>query len=91
MISVLYGISMILVALGLLAMLFSGLTSVVNGIRYSVWRMAFFGVFWVALSPILALLYLAFIRMFFEIVVILFKIRDDLGTIARQGDDQPEA
>ncbi len=87
MISVLYAISMVLVGLGLLAMLFSGLTSVVKGVRYSAWGMAFFGLVWVAISPLLALLYLALIRVFFEVVVILFKIRDDLGTIARRGEE----
>lgn len=86
MMSILYLISMILVGLGLLAMVSSGFMQVVNGIRYHAWGMAFFGLIWVVISPILAMLYLAFIRMFFEVVMVLFKIRDDLGTIARRGE-----
>jgi hypothetical protein len=87
MIAVLYVIAMIFVGLGLIAMIVSGFTSLINGVRFGAWGMALFGVVWVVVSPLLALLYLALIRVFFEVVVILFKIREDLGAIARRGDD----
>jgi hypothetical protein len=78
MVTVLYAVAMIFVVLGFLAMLFSGLTSIVSGIRFGAWGMAALGVVWILLSPILAILYLAMIRLFFEVVVVLFKIHEEL-------------
>ncbi len=78
MVTVLYAVAMVFVALGFLAMVFSGLTSIVSGIKYSNWGMAAFGLVWTLLSPVLAVLYLAMVRLFFEVVVVLFKIDDQL-------------
>jgi len=78
MVTVLYAVAMVFVALGFLAMVFSGLGSIVSGIKYSNWTMAALGLIWILLSPVLAVLYLAMVRLFFEVVVVLFKIHDQL-------------
>jgi len=78
MVTVLYAVAMVFVALGFLAMVFSGLGSIVSGIKYSNWGMAALGLIWTLLSPVLAILYLAMVRLFFEVVVVLFKIHDQL-------------
>lgn len=78
MVTVLYAVAIIFVVLSFLAMVFSGLGSIVSGIKYSNWGMAALGLIWTLLSPVLAVLYLAMIRLFFEVVVVLFKIHDQL-------------
>ncbi len=78
MVTVLYAVAMVFVVLGFLAMVFSGLGSIISGIKYSNWGMAALGLVWTLLSPVLAVLYLAMIRLFFEVVVVLFKIHDQL-------------
>lgn len=78
MVTVLYAVAMVFVALAFLAMFFSGLTTIITGIRYSNWGMAFMGLVWTLLSPVLSVIYLAMVRLFFEVVVVLFKIHEQL-------------
>ncbi len=78
MVTVLYAVAMVFVALGFLAMVFSGITSIVSGIRFGAWGMAFLGLVWTLLSPIISVIHLALVRLFFEVVVVLFKIHDQL-------------
>jgi len=82
MITTFYVLGMILVGIGLLAMLFTGLGSIISGFRFSRWGMVFIGLLWLVLAPVLSIIYLAFFRMFFELVMVLFKIKDGVTTIA---------
>ena len=76
-ISLLYIIVMILIGIGFILMLISGFGSIIAGLRFSNWGMTFMGLVWLILSPVLTIVYLAFTRMFFEIVMVLFKIKDN--------------
>lgn len=78
MISLLYILAMIGVALGLLALIVSSIGAIIAGIRFEQWGMAFMSVIWLLLSPVLAVIYLAMARMFFEVVIVLFKIKDGI-------------
>jgi len=78
MVTVLYAVAILFVGLGFLAMVFSGIGSIVSGVRFSNWGMAVLGLVWIVFSPVFALLYLAMIRLFFEVVVVLFKIHEQL-------------
>ena len=78
MISVLYVLAMVLIALGTLFLVVSSIGAIVTAVRFSSWGMALMSFVWLLLSPVLAIVYLAFARMFFEIVIVLFKIKDGI-------------
>jgi hypothetical protein len=82
MLSVLYAVSMLLVALGLVAMVVSGVGTMITGFRFERWGMVLMGLVWIVLSPVLSILYLALIRMFYELVMVIFQLREDVGRIA---------
>ncbi len=85
MLSILYAVSMLLVALGLIAMVVSGVGTMITGFRFERWGMVLMGLVWIVLSPVLSILYLALIRMFYEIVMVIFQLRDEVGKIAAKG------
>ncbi|MCD4751333.1 MAG: DUF4282 domain-containing protein [Thermoanaerobaculales bacterium] len=82
LITTFYVLGMIVVGITFLALLFSGFTSIVSGIKFSRWGMVFMGFLWLVLAPVLSIIYLAFVRMFFELVMVLFKIKDGITTLA---------
>ena len=82
MISALYVLSMVMIALGVLAMAFGAVAGIIAGIRFSGWGSALVSFLWLLLTPVVGILYLAFSRMFFEIVIVLFKIKDNTETMA---------
>ncbi len=82
MIKVFYVIGFLLAALGALGALVSGVGSLVSGLRYSRWGFAFLGLIWTLLSPVIFIVELALVRMFLEVVMVLFKIKEDLDILA---------
>ena len=84
LLSVLYAVSMLLVALALIAMAVSGVGTIITGFRFERWGMVLMGLLWIVLSPVLAVLYLALFRMFYEVVMVLFQIRDQVQRIAER-------
>lgn len=74
----LYIIAMGLVALAALGFLLSGIASAVRG-------SVIVGLVMILISPIVAVLYLAMVRISFEVVFCLFKIRDAVEKIASKG------
>jgi hypothetical protein len=78
MISALYILAMVLVALGTLFMIVSSIGAIVSAVRFSSWGMAIMSFVWLLLSPVLAIVYLAMARMFLEVVIVLFKIKDGI-------------
>jgi hypothetical protein len=82
MISALYLLSMILIGLGVLAMILSSGFGIITAFRFGGIGGAIMPFFMLLLSPVFGVLYLAFARMFFEIVIVLFKIKDNTETMA---------
>lgn len=83
-ISIVYVIAMVLVGLGFLFMVWSGGKSIVLAIKYEMGRMAFMGLFFLVLAPVVSILYLALIRMFLEVTLVLFKIKDHTAAALRK-------
>ncbi|HPR64689.1 MAG TPA: DUF4282 domain-containing protein [Thermoanaerobaculia bacterium] len=81
-ISIIYGICMVLIGLGFLFMIYNAFKGIINGIRWDTMKVTFMGFFMLILSPILTLIYLAFTRMFFEVVIVLFKIKENTSIMA---------
>lgn len=82
MISALYLLSMILIALGVLAMMVSSIFGIITAFRFGGIGGAIMPFFMLLLSPVFGILYLAFARMFFELVIVLFKIKDNTEKMA---------
>ena len=87
LITTFYVLGMIVVGITFLALLFFGFTSIVSGIKFSRWGMVFMGFLWLVLAPVLSIIYLAFVRMFFELVMVLFKIKDGITTLAERDQE----
>lgn len=74
----LYGLFLILIALGTLFGLFMAL--------FTMFRTSFLlGFFQLILVPILALIYLILARAWTEIIIVLFRIAENTTTLVRQG------
>jgi Domain of unknown function (DUF4282) len=89
MITVLYVLGMVVVGLVLLAMIVSGFGTIFMGIRIHAWGLSLKGLLLLVLSPVIAVIYLALIRMWLELVVVLFKIKESLETMAQGGSRAP--
>ena len=72
-----YGLAMVLIGLGFLFLVWSGLRSLYSGIRYDMGGMAVRGLVYLVIAPAFSLLYLAMVRVFLEAVLVLFKIKDN--------------
>jgi hypothetical protein len=82
MISVLYGVVMALIGLAAVGLIISSLMAIFGAIRFHSFTGVLTGLLMMALAPILAVVYLAMTRMFFEVVIVLFKIKDNTEKIA---------
>ncbi|NOZ93360.1 MAG: DUF4282 domain-containing protein [Acidobacteria bacterium] len=82
MIKAFYIIGLVLAALGAVGALVSGIGSLGTGLRYSRWGFAFLGLIWIVLSPVVFFVELALVRMFLEVVMVLFKIKENLDVLA---------
>lgn len=76
-ISLIYVLAMILIGLGLIFLVWTGLRSIYSGIRYDMGGMAVRGLIYLVVAPVFSLLYLAMVRVFLEAVLVLFKIKDN--------------
>jgi len=70
----LYGLGMLIAGLGALAFIIAGFS-----------QSALYGVGALIVSPLLFLLYLILVRVYLEILMVLFSIADHTGEIAKQG------
>jgi hypothetical protein len=71
----LYIVSLVFVALGFVAMVLGGIGMIFMGARFG-GGSAFLGIVYLVLSPVIAVLQATFIRIFFELVLVLFRIKD---------------
>ncbi len=76
----LYIIAMILVALGTIGFMLTGIRTAVSGGGFGVIT----GLVMVIIAPIVAIIYLAFIRVSFELAITLFRIKDFVQHIAER-------
>lgn len=82
MISLLYILAMVGIGLGFLFMVFGAATGIITGVRFSMWGKALLSTIWLLLTPVVAIIYLAMARMLFEVVIVLFKIKDNTARMA---------
>jgi hypothetical protein len=76
----LYIITIVLIGLGLVAMIIAALGMIFMGARFG-GGTAVLGVIYLVLAPILALVQVTFARMFFELVLVLFRIKDAIVSL----------
>ncbi len=75
----LYVVLIVLCGLGALGGILSGLQTMVTGIRFGVFGVIVTGIVMMVIGPVLAVFYLALMRVLFEGVHVLFQIREKLG------------
>lgn len=83
-VSILYAIFLVLIGLGTLVAIGSGLMSVVRGLRFNMGAFIFTGLAMMILAPIGAVIYTIFVRVMLEVMVVLFKIKDSVATLANR-------
>jgi hypothetical protein len=72
----LYILSVALVALGFLGLAFSAIGSILTGIRLGSALAILMGIVFLAVTPVIALLQVTLARVFFELVLVLFRIKE---------------
>lgn len=82
----LYMIAMVAVALGAIFFLLSGIKTFFSGIRFGFGGIAITGLVMVVLAPVVGIVYLALMRVSFEIAITLFKIKDYVQQIAERAE-----
>lgn len=83
-VSILYVIFLVLIGLGTLAVIGSGLMTVIRGLRFNTGAFIFSGLAMMILAPIGAVIYTIFVRVMLEVMVVLFKIKDAVVTLANR-------
>ena len=82
---VLYAVTVILLAIGAIGYFFiGGGGMILTGIRARAGFMVLTGLVIMVLTPIIAIIYLALIRMWFELVLVIFRIKDDLSILVER-------
>ncbi len=76
---VLYVVLIVLCGLAALGGILSGLQTMATGIRFGVFGVIVTGIVMMVIGPVLAVFYLALMRVLFEGVHVLFQIREKLG------------
>lgn len=76
-IGTLYAVALVLIALGVLAMVFSGLAGMVAGARFGGFAGVLTGVALIVVAPILGIFQAAVLRVFFELALVLFRIKEN--------------
>jgi hypothetical protein len=84
MIPVVYAVAMILIALGaLIYFFFVGGGSLISGIRFKSGALIFTGLLSMVLAPIVAILYVILIRMWFEMAIVFFRMKENLDELVK--------
>jgi hypothetical protein len=76
----LYILSLVLVAIGWLVMIVSGIGMIAAGSRYG-GMTALIGILYLVLSPLFAIIQLTLIRVFFELVLVFFSIKESIASL----------
>jgi Domain of unknown function (DUF4282)/GYF domain 2 len=80
----------VIVLIVLFAILVSGFGGLITAIKLSSFMLALTALGTMILAPLLGLLYLSLLRMSFETIKIIFRIKDDLATLVERGETKEE-
>jgi hypothetical protein len=90
-IPVVYVILMIVIGLLVIgAVLVSGIGGLISAIRLNMFSLVLTALATMILAPLLGILYLAILRMSFELMIVIFKIREDLAKITERTEVKEE-
>jgi hypothetical protein len=88
-IPVIYIILVIVIALAVVgAILVSGIGGLISAIRFESFMMAVTALGTIILAPLIGILYIALLRIWFEFLIIVFRIKQDLTTLVERSDEK---
>lgn len=86
---ILYIIIMIAIGLGALGVFFvGGGGAIYMGIRLSSFMTVLQGLLMMVLAPVLAVIYLCLVRMWFEVVMVFFRMKEDMDKLVQRSEPQ---
>jgi uncharacterized protein DUF4282/uncharacterized protein DUF4339 len=83
----------LMVVIGLLvvgAILISGIGGLISAIRLNMFSLALTALGTMILAPLLGILYLAILRMSFELMIVIFRIKEDLSALTARTEEKEE-
>jgi hypothetical protein len=88
-IPVIYIILVVVIALFVVwAVLYRGFWGLISAIRFESFALAIIALGTIIIAPLLGVLYLALLRIWFEFLIIVFRIKQDLTTLVERGADK---
>ena len=88
-IPVIYIILVIVIALAVVgAILVSGIGGLISAIRFESFMMAVTALGTIILAPLVGILYIALLRIWFEFLIIVFRIKQDLTTLVDRSEEK---
>jgi hypothetical protein len=90
-IPVIYVILLIVIGLAVVgAILISGFGGLITAIKYESFVMGLTALGTIILAPLVGILYIALVRIWFEVLIIIFRIKEDLTTLVERGEKKEE-
>ena len=90
-IPLLYGLAIVLIALAAAGyFILGGGSMILTGIRFRSIGPVMIGLAIMVATPLVAILYLALVRLWFEVVLSILRIKDDLSTLVQRGQSSEE-
>lgn len=88
-IPVIYIILLVVIALGVLgAIIISGIGGLIRAIRFESFMLAITALGTIILAPLVGILYIALLRIWFEFLIIIFRIKQDLTTLVERSEGE---
>lgn len=88
-IPVIYIILVVVIALFVVwAVLYRGFWGLISAIRFESFALAIIALGTIIIAPLLGVLYLALLRIWFEFLIIVFRIKQDLTALVERGGDK---
>ena len=86
-IPVIYIILVVVIVLGVLgAIIVSGFGGLISAIRFESFTLALTALGTIILAPLIGVLYIALVRVWFEVLIIIFRIKQDLTTLVEKSE-----
>jgi hypothetical protein len=90
-IPIVYIILIVVIALGVLAaILVSGFGGLISAIRFESFTMAITALATIIIAPLVGVLYIALVRIWFEVLIIIFRIKEDLTKLVERSEPKQE-
>jgi hypothetical protein len=83
-------LAVVIVLVVLFAILVSGFGGLITAIKLSSFMLALTALATIVIAPLLGLLYLSLLRMSFETIKVIFRIKDDLETLVERSEKEDE-